>query len=156
MIAKLLPVILVIVGLGAGIGAGLMLRPDPVVTNPDLTAELPVGPDPEVAVALHEMRNQFMVPIVDAGRVTSMVVMHVALEIDAVQTDMVTQNEPRLRDRMLQVLFDHANSGGFDGMFTSNNTMGLLRQALLETAQATLGRDVVRGVLITDILRSGV
>lgn len=154
MIAKMLPLLLVVLGLGAGIGAGLVLRPDPPA--PDDVAETAVPVPPDVALALHEMRSQFMVPIVDGARVTSMIVMNIAIEIPETQKASVAQNEPRLRDRMLQVLFDHANSGGFDGMFTSNNTMGLLRQALLETAQATLGPDVVRSVLITDILRSGV
>ncbi len=156
MIGKLLPVILVVVGLGAGVGAGLMLRPDPPAPDPEQAAEQPVPEAADIALVTHEMRSQFMVPIVAEARVTSMIVMNIALEIPDAHKALVEQNEPRLRDRMLQVLFDHANSGGFDGMFTSNNTMGVLRQALLETAQSTLGAEVVRGVLITDILRSGV
>jgi len=156
MIAKLLPVILVVLGLGAGVGAGLVLRPDPPAPGPDHDQAATPAPDMTAPVALHEMGSQFMIPIVDGARVSSMVIMHIALEIPEAQKALVAQNEPRLRDRMLQVMFDHANSGGFDGMFTANNTMSLLRQALLETAQATLGADMVRAVLITDILRSGV
>ena len=152
MIAKLLPVLLVLSGLGAGVGAGLVLRPDPPA--PMAEGEIPPDPVPDQALALHEMRSQFMVPLVEEARVTSMVVLHLALEIPEMHKDMVAAAEPRLRDRLLQVMFDHANAGGFDGMFTANNTMALLRQALLETAQSVLGRDVVRGVLITDILRS--
>lgn len=154
MIAKLLPVLLVVLGVGAGIGAGLMLRPD--AAPPDAEVEPAPMVVPDMPLALHEMGSQFMVPIVDGARVTSMVVMQIALEVPEAQLDLVAQNEPRLRDRLLQVMFDHANAGGFDGMFTANNTMGLLRQALLETAQATLGPEAVRGILITDILRSGV
>lgn len=154
MIAKLLPLIVLVVGTGAGIGAGLILRPDPPEPDPEQVAAMATVSD--TALALHEMGNQFMVPIVEGARVTSMVVMHIALEVREDQTALVAQNEPRLRDRLLQVMFDHANSGGFDGMFTANNTMGVLRLGLLEAAQAILGADVVRGVLITDILRSGV
>jgi hypothetical protein len=154
MMGKLLPVILVVLGIGAGVGAGLALRPDPPA--PEADAEVVAPPVPDTALALHEMGSQFMIPIVDGARVTSMVVMQLALEVREDQKAIVAASEPRLRDRLLQVMFDHANSGGFDGMFTANNAMGVLRQALLETAQATLGADVVRGVLITDILRSGV
>mgnify|MGYP000498233799 CR=1 FL=1 len=51
-----------------------------------------------------------------------------------------------------QVLFDHANIGGFKGAFTDANTMAILRRALLETARKTLGNDV-SDVLITEIAR---
>jgi flagellar protein FliL len=153
MIAKVLPVILILLGIGGGVGAGLVLRPDPPAPDPEQAAAPPAAATS--ALALHQMGNQFMVPIVEGARVTSMVVMHIALEVREDQTAIVAQNEPRLRDRLLQVMFDHANSGGFDGMFTANNTMGVLRLGLLEAAQAILGPDVVRGVLITDILRSG-
>lgn len=155
MIAKLLPVLLVLVGLGAGVGAGLVLRPDPAPPDADQTEAIAARPLSETPLVLHEMGSQFMVPIVEGARVTSMVVMHLALEVSEPHKALVEQNEPRLRDRLLQVMFDHANAGGFNGMFTANNTMGLLRQALLETAQATVGADTVRGVLITDIVRSG-
>ncbi len=54
--------------------------------------------------------------------------------------------------QFLQVLFDHANAGGFNGAFTSSTNMDVLRQSLLETAQAVIGKSV-RNVLIVDIVR---
>lgn len=155
MIAKILPVLLVVLGLGVGVGAGLALRPAPTEPTAEDAAEPPPAAS-DIALALHEMRGQFMVPLLEDARVTSMVVLHLALEVPEQHLDTVAAAEPRLRDRLLQVMFDHANAGGFDGMFTANNTMALLRRALLETAQSVLGPDLVRGVLITDILRSGV
>jgi hypothetical protein len=53
---------------------------------------------------------------------------------------------------MLQVLFDHANSGGFNGSFTDGANLVLLREALLETALRIFGTDVT-DVLIVDIVR---
>jgi hypothetical protein len=53
---------------------------------------------------------------------------------------------------MLQVLFDHANSGGFNGSFTDGANLVLLRKALLEAALRIFGKDVT-DVLIVDILR---
>ena len=39
--------------------------------------------------------------------------------------------KPRLRDSFLKVMFRHANSGGFDGSFTSGRKMDDLKSALL-------------------------
>lgn len=164
---KLIPVILSLFGLGAGIGAGKVLQPDPVV-------EQPLGPcgdvgqqdmaDHATTVAIQpanlnvdfvKLNNQFVVPVVLEGKVTSLVVLSLTLEIVTGGQDKVYQLEPKLRDIFLQVLFDHANSGGFDGVFTTSRNMDLLRQALLETAQRTLG-DAVSDVLIVDLVRQDV
>ncbi|MGP9788486.1 flagellar basal body-associated FliL family protein [Roseinatronobacter sp. NSM] len=152
--AKLIPILLILLGLGGGIGAGLWLRPVP---EPEdiATEDLPMPELSHLDITLHDMQNQFMVPLLEGDRIVSVIVMSLTLEVASAEQDAVARNEPRLRDRFLQVMFDHANSGGFDGMFTSNNNMTLLRQALLETAQNLLGREAVTGVLITDILRSG-
>jgi hypothetical protein len=53
---------------------------------------------------------------------------------------------------MLQMLFDHANSGGFRGSFTDGSNLVILREALLEVAKRTLG-EMVSDVLIVDIMR---
>jgi flagellar protein FliL len=153
MIAKLLPVVLMVLGLAGGVGAGLALRPPPPELDEGEKAALP--PAPDVPLTTHVLRNQFMVPLLEGERVTAMVVIHLALEVPEAQKAAIAIAEPRLRDRFLQVMFDHANGGGFVGMFTANNTMGLLRQSLLEAGQAVVGRDSLRAVLITDIVRSG-
>ena len=101
------------------------------------------------------LEGQFLVPLVEDGRVASIVVIELALEIDDTADLAVAGKEPLLRDRMLQILFDHANIGGFDGMFTSNNNMALLRRALLDAATQVMGERVVFEVLITNILRNG-
>ena len=48
--------------------------------------------------------------------------------------------EPKLRDVFLQVLFDHANMGGFRGAFTRSDVLEPLRTALREAAQKHLGK----------------
>lgn len=153
MIAKLLPVLLMLFGLAGGVGAGLALRPPPPDPIEGEAAEL--SPIPEQLLTTHVVRNQFMVPLLEGDRVASMVVIQLALEVPEAQKAAIVTAEPRLRDRFLQVMFDHANGGGFDGMFTANNTMGLLRQSLLEAGQAVVGRENLQAVLITDIVRSG-
>jgi flagellar protein FliL len=81
-----------------------------------------------------------------------MVILSLSLEVTTGSTEAIFQREPKLRDVFLQVLFDHANAGGFKGSFTDGSNMIVLRRALLETAKATMG-DIVKDVLIVDIVR---
>jgi hypothetical protein len=158
---KLLPVILALFGLAGGAGAGLFLRPAPV-DAPEGEAAAEAGEAPaadgdhaEADSAEPEfvrLSNQFVVPVVAEGRVSAMVVLSLSLEVETGTTDAVFQREPKLRDAFLQVLFDHANLGGFSGSFTDGSNLVLLRTALKEAAVLVLG-PVVKDVLITDIAR---
>jgi flagellar protein FliL len=148
---KLLPVILALLGLGAGAGAGLVLRPAPE-PMPEAEATAEHAEEPEVPPEYVKLNNQFVVPVVENGRVTAMVILSLSLEVTAGSTEAVFAKEPKLRDVFLQVLFDHANAGGFKGSFTDGSNMVMLRRALLETAMAAMG-DVIKDVLIVDIVR---
>jgi len=164
MIGKLLPAILAALGLGAGIGGGLVLRPPPHLEGattapcgePDALAKPQPDPEAEVSAAVaHDyvkLNNQFVVPVVSGGRVKSLVVLSLSLEVRAGDRETVYQREPKLRDAFLRVLFDHANSGGFDGAFTKSASMTGLHSALRESAQKTLG-PTASDVLIIDIVR---
>lgn len=151
---KLLPVFLALLGLAIGTGAGFMLH-EPKV---DECAETPCAPVETAAPTVTEpseyakMNNQFIVPDVHNGAVISLVVLSVSIETAPGTTEKVFAVEPKLRDTFLQILFDHANAGGFRGEFTSAATMEDLRRALLEGAHNILGEDV-RAVLISDIMR---
>ena len=81
-----------------------------------------------------------------------MVILALSLEVSVGGTEQVYLLEPKLRDVFLQVLFDHANSGGFSGEFTDSTNMVILRDALREAARKTLGK-MVSDVLIIDIAR---
>jgi len=159
----LLPSLLGLLGLGAGIGAGLYLKPE---VKPDMLAEAGPGEgsasdSPGDTVTETEdgsspeyvkLNNQFVVPVVQKGRVEAMVVLSLSLEVQAGNTEAVYQREPKLRDVFLQVLFDHANVGGFSGSFTDGSNLVVLRTSLKEAAAMVLG-GMVRDVLITDIAR---
>ena len=158
----LLPIILALIGLGFGAGAGYFLRPPPedhAEINPcgdsaDHTAET-AQPDPDDPAAARDyvkMNNQFVIPVVESERVAALVVLSLSLEVTAGGQELIYEREPKIRDAFLQVLFDHANSGGFDGAFTNGRTMTILRDALRESAISTLG-PVVTDVLIIDIVR---
>ncbi len=161
---KLLPIILLLIGTGAGVGAGVFLRPAP---EPVAAAELDSAdaPKEESADAEQEeedapegereyvrLNNQFVVPVVESGEVASLVVMSLSVEVEPGYREDIFAKEPKLRDSFLQVLFDHANVGGFRGAFTDNNTLDVLRAALRDVAMRD-GGDHVTDVLILEIAR---
>ena len=166
MLGKIFPLLLALVGLGGGVSAGLFLRPaaDPADHATEAEGQDPKAADhaedgadaesepEEGAPEYVKMNNQFVVPVVDEGRVAAMVVLSLSLEVAAGNTETVYQREPKLRDAFLQVLFDHANIGGFSGSFTDGSNLVVLRTSLKEAASLVLG-PMVSDILITDIAR---
>jgi flagellar protein FliL len=150
MMRKLLPVLLALVGLGLGLGAGLFLRPAPV--EEEMHAEEAETEEPAEPPEYVKLSNQFVIPVLVEGRIDAMVIMSINLEVTAGSTETVFLREPKLRDGFLQVLFDHANAGGFRGSFTDGANMVNLRSALMDVATEVLG-DMVKDVLIVDIGR---
>ncbi|MBK5934079.1 hypothetical protein C8N32_10988 [Rhodovulum imhoffii] len=151
---KLLPAILGLIGLAVGAGAGAFLRPATDMDTPQGTP--PLFPTPphmaDTPLTYMQLENKFIVPLVSEDRVRSLVVLSLGLGILEKDKDTILFQEPKLRDAFLEVLFAHANAGGFDGAFTESVPMDALRRALAEAARTTLG-PVVREVLIMDILR---
>lgn len=168
---KILPLVLLLIGAGAGVGAGIMLRPDaPAQTTEagDAAAEGSTVANKAVEASTEnrepkngaantneyaKLNNQFVVPIISGEKVTALVVLALSVEVLAGQTSTVYEREPRLRDSFLQILFDHANMGGFEGNFTNAQVLGPLRTALREVAQKDLGKALVKDVLIVEIAR---
>ncbi len=165
---KLIPLIMALAGAGAGVGAGLALRPPAAEeeallecpqqdeVSPAHEGEGPEGDEKRDGtndpVSYVKLNNQFVVPVVKSGKVAALVVMSISLEVTEGGNEAVFSVEPKLRDAFLQVLFNHANAGGFDGNFTAPNKMLVLRDALRETAVRIIGNKV-RNVMITDIVR---
>lgn len=164
---KLLPLLLILLGIGSGVGAGFMLKPeepapDAVVSEADPGGEVPATASPVRRPALDpatreyvKLNNQFIIPVVRDDRIAALVVLSLSLEVGIGQSQTVFAREPKLRDAFLQVLFDHANMGGFSGAFTETTTMNVLRRRLHEEGIAILGEDVT-DILITDIARQDV
>lgn len=177
MLKIILPVVLAVIGLAGGGAAGYFLRPPPpppeeVATEagaegeaapakpappkaaPEKAAEGEAAEGEEAAPTIEyvKLNNQFVIPVIKKGAVASLVVMSLSLEVTVGSTEKVYAAEPKLRDVLLQVLFDHANAGGFEGSFTDTANMTDLRRALTEASQSVLG-DLVLNVLISDIAR---
>ncbi|EBA17080.1 hypothetical protein RSK20926_08922 [Roseobacter sp. SK209-2-6] len=178
MIAKLLPVILLVIGTGAGIGAGIMLAPAPAPPpevaaassdhsddmGDDMDMEMDSSDDNHVALEdlppeqereYVKIANQFVVPVVEKETLSSLVVISLSLEVRKGLSERIHTYEPKLRDAFLQVLFDHANMGGFRGAFTRSDVLDPLRTALREAAQRDIGKGIY-DVLIIEISRQDV
>lgn len=154
--AKLLPIVLLIIGAAIGGGAGMFLKPEPVACEEEPCEELAVEEEeesnPEEEPSFIAMKNQFVVPVIRDELVKSLVVMSLSLEAPPASVEYVFGREPKLRDTFLRVLFDHAHMGGFDGAFTESGRLSILRVALLEAAHSVVGKEV-SDILITDIVR---
>lgn len=91
--SKLLPLLLIIIGIAAGGIASFFLRPAPgaqTATLPDGEAHAADTPAPssgaygdaDIEVAdFVKLNNQFVIPVVKDGRVSSLVVMSLSLEV---------------------------------------------------------------------------
>ena len=161
---KILPVLMLLLGSAAGVGAGVFLRPAPteVPANEEEIAEksdentkegvekddLPIAGKEYV-----KLSNQFVVPIVEKDRVASMVVMTLSVEAPEGQSQSVYDLEPKIRDVFLRILFDHAAIGGFRGAFLNNENLDVVRRNLRDGAIKTFGEDLISDVLIFEIAR---
>ncbi|MCV2887460.1 flagellar basal body-associated FliL family protein [Ruegeria aquimaris] len=170
MLGKLLPVLMLVFGVGAGVGAGIALGPKgsssddqaetaakaPAKDGHDKPAGDHASNKGEIAEASGneyvKMSKPFVVPLVSNDRVAGLATVTLSLEVRTGFSDNFFAKEPKLRDGFLRVLFDHANIGGFDGAFTRPGTLDPLRVALRESAQMAFGDQIVE-VLIVDIAR---
>lgn len=164
---KLLPILMLFIGSGAGVGAGIFLRPAVEVVEQEVAVEdeekdqneatsKDETNEEEISSAGMEyvkLPNQFVVPLVDEDRISAMVVMALSIEVAVGYGEEVFDKEPKLRNEFLRILFDHASVGGFDGAFVNNENLDVLRRDLREVAQMVMGPDVANDVLIFEIAR---
>lgn len=159
----LLPAVLALVGTSAGSAAGFFLRAAPAETEiapMEATVEdyaappAPEEPEPQ-DVEYAKLNNQFVVPVVEDGRMHALVIMTLSVEVPTGEKAAVFEVEPKLRDAFFSALIEHANIGGFDGNFTNSANMRSLREALFDASQTAVG-PMIRDVLILDIARQDV
>ncbi|MDW3223533.1 MAG: flagellar basal body-associated FliL family protein [Paracoccaceae bacterium] len=167
---KLLPIIMLLIGSGAGVGAGIFMRPPPTAVDQENAMIDPIGSEQELdeveasanipgaassaeGMEYVKLPNQFVVPLVEKDRISAMVVMALSVEVAAGASTEVIDKEPKLRDEFLRVLFDYATIGGFSGSFINNENLDVLRSDLREAAKRVMGSDVANDVLIFEIAR---
>ena len=162
---KILPFLMMLIGTGVGGAAGMYLRPEP-----DLIEDSEIPPETSEEVLEEatnkdsdglpidgkeyiKLSNQFVVPIVETDRISSMVVMTLSVEATEGEGQAVYDIEPKIRDVFLRVLFDHAAIGGFRGAFLNNENLDAVRNNLRDAARKNFGEDLISDVLIFEIAR---
>lgn len=153
-----IPLLLGLLGGGAGVAAALFM-PEAAKDHTEMPdAHKEVAHEAEahdggiVAETYVKMPNQFIVPIVHDGAVRGMAVLSLSIGLTKDGEKNFKKKEPKLQGELLQVLFDFANAGAFDGAYTSGDKMQVLRQALLKKAKYVAGKDV-GDLIINEILR---
>lgn len=154
-----LPIILAVLGTGIGTGAGCFLRLAPseevAEQGGDVSKNMEKEDGYSSGTEFVKLNNQFVVPVVAGTLVEALVVISLSIEVPPGLSEKIYAKEPKLRDAMLQVLFDHANIGGFSGTFTNANTLDVLRAELTEVARSVISPDIAN-VLIVDLARQDV
>ena len=105
---KILPILLILLFAGAGVAAGLVLKPNDTLAE-DLQNPCGVDPNskPEKAEAKQKdenasyeyvkLSNQFIVPVIRGDIVRSVAIVALSLEVKAGTKDSVFAVEPKLR-----------------------------------------------------------
>lgn len=153
MMAKVIPVALLLLALLGGAAAGHFLRPPPAEGEEEMEAspgEVDL-PAPEVV----SLRNLFIVPVLRDGRLWSHVVLSLGIESYSVSRADVLLLEPLLRDGMNEILYLHASLGGFEGDFTAPVPMKRLRARLDSVIADRLGDPDARVLVISMVRQNG-
>lgn len=139
---------------GEGAAAAPCPAPDPFAVAEAETGAGESSAKTAAEISYVPIEKPFVVPIFAGEKTVAMVVMSLSIaaggekaatELEAVQ--------PRLRDSFLKVMFRHANSGGFDGSYTTGRKIEDLKSALLGAARQVVPDAAVDEVLITEIAR---
>lgn len=152
----LIPAILAVVGIGAGAGAGYFVPVDADhllgIGNAEEESSIEMIEPQTTPTEIVKLNNQFIIPVIEDDGESALVIMSLSLEVTEEKSEVVFDLEPRLRDGIMKVLFEHSSHGGFSGRYYSEDKMAVLRKYLLQSAQEILGGGV-NSILITDLVR---
>lgn len=175
---KLLPIILVLIGVVGGGAAGIFLKPAPdpsaggdeeaqqgdeVETSAQVEApatkradevdEASADEPPSVeGRAYVKVGKQTIVPVVEGGETRALMLFELAVDVPVERRDVVHELEPRLRDGFLRELMKMSHTGAFLTTFTDDRVIEELRRNLVHSARQILGDDT-QDVLILDVMR---
>ena len=103
-------------------------------------------------VSFYVFPEKFFIPLIEKSKLSSMVILSLGLEIEEDALEKIEKISPKLRDILLQALFDQATIGNFDGSFIDTDRQIKLRNYLSSTLNSQVGPEI-RGVMITDMIR---
>jgi len=99
-----------------------------------------------------KFKRQFVVPVMKGGRIESLVLLNLNLELGPDAPSNAYTLEPKLRDSIMRELLALSHSGVFANDLTSADTYDKLRAALLLASESVI-TEGVENVLILDLAR---
>ncbi len=99
-----------------------------------------------------KLNNQFIVPVIADGKVSSLVILSLSLEVTAGGAPRSMRSSRNCATLSCRYCSDHANSGGFAGNFTEGEQDAGAAQCAARGGGKLLG-SIVSDVLIVDIVR---
>ena len=167
---KILPIILIVLGIVGGGAAGMFLKPPPPPPEEGDEAskkamkkaekkkkekaaeeDLAEG-GPPTDRAFVKVGRQTIIPVLDGGETRALMLFELAVDVPADSANIVHEMEPRLRDAFLRELFQMSYTGAFLTEFTDDKVIDELRRNLTRAARRYVGEDA-REVLILDVMR---
>lgn len=166
---KILPIILLVLGIVGGGAAGMFLKPPPPPPSEEeiakkeaeaaakkkeqeADADQLLDGEPPTDRAFVKVGRQTIIPVLDGGETRALMLFELAVDVPAESANLVHDMEPRLRDAFLRELFQMSYTGAFLTEFTDDRVIEELRRNLTRAARRYVG-DEAREVLILDVMR---
>ncbi|PHR91180.1 MAG: hypothetical protein COA69_11700 [Robiginitomaculum sp.] len=99
-----------------------------------------------------KFKRQFVVPVVRNGRIESLVLLNLNLELNRNASEGIYSLEPKLRDALMRALLGLSHRGVFTGDLTRADTYEQLQIELLK-ATREVAENGIENVLILDLSR---
>ena len=103
-------------------------------------------------IAYLKFKRQFVVPVLERGRIDSLVIMNFNIELNDEAPDNVYSYEPKLRDAFMRELLSLSNDGMFGDQLTSPETYDVIREKILGASYSVVPSGI-KDILILDIAR---
>ncbi len=103
-------------------------------------------------VAYLKFKRQFVVPVMQSGKIDALVIMNLNLELNGEAPDNAYSLEPKLRDALTRELLTLSDDDMFGANLTSADSYEILRSTLLRAAKAVMPEGI-EDILILDVAR---
>ncbi|MFN3312048.1 MAG: flagellar basal body-associated FliL family protein [Hyphomonas sp.] len=107
------------------------------------------------ALTYYRFSREFIVPLIDNGRVSSLVILNINLEVDAASSQTLFSMEPALRDNIMTTLITLSNDGRTFESISSIENYESLRAMILMNLKKTVPNGI-NNVLILDMARQDI
>lgn len=107
------------------------------------------------ALTYYRFSREFIVPLIDNGRVSSLVILNINLELDSAASQNLFSMEPALRDNIMTTLITLSNDGRtFESISSIENYESLRAMILMNLKK--LAPTGINNVLILDMARQDI